>query len=172
MPLFIDQLPFHRWTDPTRVPPLTYWTVVLPVVLTEPTLQAPPAIVGLQEWALDTGNRGEAFAWRHHLLQAGLDPDQRRMPASMTVRSVTGRLTVPVRDADLWLVSNVSALASIPFRISLHRGLPFHDVTTLPDPEFQRPLIGIRALRSAGLRIEIDFANDTISVWTPDVAVP
>ena len=34
-------------------------------------------------------------------------------------------------------------------------------------PHFQRPLIGIRAMRSAGLRVEIDFAADTISVWTP-----
>jgi hypothetical protein len=40
-------------------------------------------------------------------------------------------------------------------------------VPTLPDPHFQRPLIGIRAMRSAGLRIEIDFAADTLSAWTP-----
>jgi hypothetical protein len=45
-------------------------------------------------------------------------------------------------------------------------------VSTLPDPHFQRPLIGIRALRSARLRVEIDFDADTVSVWTPDVPVP
>jgi hypothetical protein len=45
-------------------------------------------------------------------------------------------------------------------------------VPTIPDPEFQRPLIGIRALRSAGLRAEIDFRQDTISIWTPDAAAP
>jgi hypothetical protein len=50
----------------------------------------------------------------------------------------------------------------------LHRGLPFRDVPTRPDPLLQRPLIGIRAMRAAGLRVEIDFASDTISVWTPD----
>ena len=172
MPLFLDRLPFHQWTDPTRTPPLTYWTVVLPVILTEPTLLAPPSVVGVQEWVLDTGNRGEAFAWRQHLTQAGLDPDQGRMPQSMTIRTVAGRLLVPVRDADLWLVSNIPALRSMPQRISLHRGLPFHDMPTLPDPHFQRPLIGIRALRSAGLRVEIDFAADTISAWTPDVPTP
>jgi hypothetical protein len=172
MPLFIDRLPFHRWTDATRTPPLTSWTVVLPVILTEPTLLALPAVAGVQEWVLDTGNRGEAFAWRHHLVQAGLDPDQGRMPQSMIIRTVAGRLTVPVRDADLWLVSNLTALRPNPFRISLHRGLPFHDVPTLPDPQLQRPLIGIRALRTAGLRLEIDFAADTVSVWTPDVPTP
>jgi hypothetical protein len=49
--------------------------------------------------------------------------------------------------------------------------LPFHDVPTRPDPQFQRPIIGIRALRAAGLKIEIEFSNDTISVWTPDRAL-
>jgi hypothetical protein len=59
-----------------------------------------------------------------------------------------------------------------PYRIVLHRGLPFMEVLTIPDPQFQRPLLGIRALRSAGLRVEIDFAHDTVSVWTPDPAIP
>jgi hypothetical protein len=75
MPLFIDRLPFHQWTDPTRSPALTYWTVMLPIVLTEPTLLRPPPTTLVQDWMLDTGNRGEAFAWRHHLVQAGLDPE-------------------------------------------------------------------------------------------------
>jgi len=77
-----------------------------------------------------------------------------------------GKVTVPVRDADLWLVSNLPSPPD-PFRIVLHRGLPFHDVSTVPDPQFQRPLIGVRALRLAGLKVELDFARDTVSVWTP-----
>lgn len=172
MPLFIDQLPFDHWTDVTRKPPLTYWALTLPIIVTEPTLIAPPAIAGIQEWILDTGNRGEAFAWRHHLVQAGVDPDQGRFPFSMSIRTVAGQLTAPVRDVDLWLVSNLPALRASPHRISLHRGLPFHDVTTVPDPHFQQPLIGIRALRAAGLRVDIDFARDVLSVWTPDPSSP
>ncbi len=172
MPLFIDRLPFHCWIDSTRTPPLSQWTIVLPVVLTEPTLLNPPSVTTATDWVLDTGIRGEAFAWRHHLVQAGLDADQGRLPLPLTVRTVAGRLTVPVRDADLWLVSNVPALRPTPYRMILHRGLPFRDVPSLPDPEFQRPLIGIRALRAAGLKLEIDFANDTISVWTPGRYVP
>ena len=116
---------------------------------------------------LDTGNRGEAFAWRAHIDQAGLDPNQHRLPMPMTIRTVTGKTTVPVRDVDLWLVSNLHISPPPPCRIVLHRGLPFHDVSTIPDPHFQRPLLGIRAMRSAGLKVAIDFANDTISVWTP-----
>jgi len=168
VPLFIDRLPFHCWTDTTRTPASSQWTIVLPVVLTEPTLLNPPPVVSATDWVLDTGNRGEAFAWRHHIIQAGLDPDQDRMPLPLIVRTVAGRLTVPVRYAHLWLVSNVPALRSTPYRMVLHRGLPFHDVPTRPDPQFQRPIIGIRALRAAGLKVEIEFANDMISVWTPD----
>ena len=168
MPLFIDRLPFHRWTDFTRTPPLSDWTVVLPIVLAEPTLLQPPPASSASDWVLDTGNRGEAFAWRHHLIQAGLDPDQGRMPFSMTIRTVAGRMKVPVRDADLWLVSNVAELRPASYRMILHRGLPFRDLPTQPDPQFQRPFIGIRRCRAAGLKVEIDFANDMISVWTPD----
>ena len=63
MPLFIDRLSFHVWLDATRVPPLTYWTVVLPIMLTEPTWTAPPPVAQVQDWTLDTGNCGEAFAY-------------------------------------------------------------------------------------------------------------
>jgi hypothetical protein len=167
MSLFIDRLPFHCWTDLTRTPPLSYWTIVLPVVVAEPSLLGPPPMALVQDWVLDTGNRGEAFAWRHHLVQAGLDPDQGRLPQPMTISTVAGKTTVPVRDVDLWLVSNMSNSPPAPHRIVLHRGLPFHDSPTIPDPHFQRPLIGIRALRSAGLKVEIDFGHDTVTVWTP-----
>jgi len=62
VPLFIDRLPFHCWTDSTRTPPLPQWTIVLPIVLTEPMLLQPPSPTTATDWALDTGNRGEAFA--------------------------------------------------------------------------------------------------------------
>ncbi len=166
--LFIDRLPFRRWTDSTQSPPLTHWTIVVPVVLTDATILNPPATGAATDWVLDTGNRAEAFAWRQHLIDAGLDPDLDRMPLPIVIRTVMGRVTVPVRYASLWLVSNVPGLRANPYRMTLHRGLPFTDAASRPDPEFQRPLIGIRALRSAGLKVEIDFANDTISVWTPD----
>jgi hypothetical protein len=90
------------------------------------------------------------------------------MPLPLIVRTVAGRLTVPVRYAHLWLASNVPALRSTPYRMVLDRRLPFHDVMTRPDPHFQRPIIGIRALSAAALKVEIDFANDTISLWTAD----
>ncbi len=90
----------------------------------------------------------------------------------MMIRTVTGKVSVPVRDVDLWLISHLQGPPLEPYRIVLHRGLPFQDTPAIPDPHFQRPLIGVRALRSAGLRIEIDFARDTVSVWTPDPVAP
>ena len=147
VPLFIDRLPFHCWIDATRTPPSPQWSIVLPIVLAEPTLPGPPSLTSATDWLLDTGNRGEAFAWRHHLIQAGFDPDQGRLPLPMTIRTVAGQVTVPVRDVDLWLVSNIPALHATPYRMVLHRGLPFRDLPTRPDPLLQRPLIGVRAMR-------------------------
>jgi hypothetical protein len=172
MPLFIDRLPFECWTDASRSPPLSYWTIVLPAMMAEPSALVPPPLSSIQYWVLDTGNRGEAFAWRHHLLQSGIDPDRRRLPQPMLIRTVTGKKSVPVRDVDLWLISNLPGQTPQPHRIVLHRGLPFQDSASIPDPQYQRPLIGIRAMRSAGLRVEIDFARDMISVWTPDPPTP
>jgi hypothetical protein len=170
MPLFIDRLPFHSWVDHTRTPPLRHWSVVLPVLVTEINLPAPPANVRPQDWVVDTGNRGEAFAWRKHLLDSGIDPDVSHARGSMTVTSVFGaKERLPVRRIHLWLVSNLPAFHGQPWRLELDPGLPFRDVATLPDPNFHRPLIGLRALRRAGLLVEVNCRQDTVSIWTPDV---
>jgi hypothetical protein len=169
MPLFIDRLPLHSWTDQTRTPPLTSWSVRLPGLVTEPGLSVPPAGIPLQEWVFDPGNTGDAFAWRHHLLQAGLDPDTGRGPHHVRMRVAGGiPLQLPLRQADFWLVSNIPSLQANPFPLRLGQGIPFVDLPTRPDPQFDRPLLGIRALRRARLRVELDFDGDTVSVWTPD----
>jgi hypothetical protein len=168
MPLFIDRLPFHRWTDQTQAPPATYWAVALPVLVTEVGLPAPPPAAAVQEWFFDTGHASEAFAWRHHLVQAGLDPDQRRAPNRLSViSSAGGRALAHVREADFWLASNVPALQGSPFRMRIDRGVPFLNTPARPDPHYQRPLLGMRVFRRAGLRVELDFAADAVSIWTP-----
>jgi hypothetical protein len=167
MPLFLDRLPLHRWTDQTRTPPLEYWSVVFPVLVTESGLNAPPSGTP-QQWVCDTGNNGEAFAWRRHLEAAGLDPDVRQ--SFRQVRAVVpgGRqLILPVREADLWLVSNVAAYQGAPHPLRLDRGVSFIDLPTIPDPNLNRPLIGMRALRRARLRVELDFGAGAVSVWVP-----
>jgi hypothetical protein len=173
VPLFIDRLPFVSWTDQTRTPPRTHWSVVLPVLVSEPGLPGPPPNAPLLYWALDTGHRGAALAWRRHLLDAGLDPDVQRVRGGVNITTALGgRTPVPVRLADLWLVSNVPALAGAVWRLELDPGVAFNDVMALPDPNFNRPLIGLRTLRTAQLRVEIDFNASTVSVWTPDPQAP
>ena len=64
-------------------------------------------------------------------------------------------------------MSNIPALVTNPFRLEAFPGIPFRDVPQIPDPQLQRPLIGMRVLRRAGLMVELDFASDTVSIWTP-----
>jgi hypothetical protein len=171
--LFLDRFSFKRWTDHTRTPPEHHWSVVVPILVTEPEVAAPPPGAAPQEWVFDTGNRGEAFAWRQHLLNAGLDPDALRIPGRMMITSALGgKEELPLCDVDLWLVSNLPALQGQPWRMEVHHGVPFRDVPQLPDPHFHRPLVGLRVLRRARLKVELDFAQDTISIWAPDSPSP
>jgi hypothetical protein len=116
---------------------------------------------------LDTGFTGEAFAWRHHLEAAGLDPDQERgIPLSLRWSATGGRVQVPTREADLWLVGNRPGVGT--FYLPLDGGVAFVDRRmAAPDPELHRALIGLRTLRRARLTVEIDFASDTVSIRTP-----
>jgi hypothetical protein len=77
--LFIHRLPFHVWIDNSRTPPLEYWSIRLPVIVTDVDQSAPPANAQAQDWVLDTGNTGAAFAWRQHLVAASLDPEVGRV---------------------------------------------------------------------------------------------
>jgi hypothetical protein len=120
-----------------------------------------------QLWVVDTGFTGEAFAWRHHLEDAALDPDTKRgVPVRLRGSTNLGGIQVPVRLADLWLVSNLPQLP--PFYLPLQVGIAFLDQRVVtPDPEFHRALLGMRPLVRAGLKLELDFANRAVSLWTP-----
>ncbi|HEV3085476.1 MAG TPA: hypothetical protein VGY66_37330 [Gemmataceae bacterium] len=175
--LIIDRYPFHCWTDNTRANPVTYWSARLPVYLCDPGMSAPAGDAAKQEWTLDTGNTAEAFAWRDHLRQAGLvlAKDPWLLPHKVSVSSaISGKRkeAARVRQANIWLVSNVPGIAHRLWRIELARGIIFRDVAARPDPELHRPLIGFKALLKARLRVELDFVGKTVSVWAPDSAGP
>ena len=167
MILFLDRCPLYCWTDHTRQPPFQRWSVSLPVLLTDPGSPTPLPDAPAQRWVFDTAYTGEAFAWRHHLQTAGLDPDAERAGSVRHGSALGTSHLLSIRAADLWLVSNIPALRGKFLRIELDPGIAFRDVPQRPDPEFHRPLIGLRALHRAGVRLQIDFARATVSLWTP-----
>jgi len=77
------------------------------------------------------------------------------------------RAQLPVRNADLWLLSNIPALHGKPFRLESHPGIAFRNTSQRPDPEFDRPLLGMRTLHRAGVMVLIDYSTATVSLWTP-----
>jgi hypothetical protein len=166
VPLFIDHLPLYAWTRRTALSEERLLSVCLPCLLSDPD-QKPAPKAQPQRWALDTRFTGEAYAWRHHLVAAGLDPDRFRNRSAFLPPLGGSPQEFPVRGADLWLVSNIPHLRPTPWRITLRRGIAFRNRRALPDPETNCPLLGLRALERAGLRVAIDFARATVSVWTP-----
>jgi hypothetical protein len=164
--LFIDRLPLHSWIDHSTTVPRRKWLVPLPVLLAECEWNSPSIDVPLQRWALDTAFNGDAFAWRSHIQDGGLDPDS-QIVGSARARTPLGSARLPIRSAALWLVSNIPALREKPFRLALDPGITFNNVDQRPDPDSDSPLIGVRALLRAGVKVQIDFAAETLSLWTP-----
>jgi hypothetical protein len=164
MPLFIDRLPM-RQIFPGH-PGMTTWLPLVPAILTDLDEET-PSLVECRPWKVDTGNGLEAAAWRFHLERAGLSPEQHRDLQAQYGRSADGVVAaLPVRRAGLWLVSNIPALRATPFPLSLGSGLPFYDAAH-PAPESAIPLLGVRVLRRAGLKVLFDFAAATVSVSLP-----
>ncbi len=167
MPLFLDRFPLHAWIPPASLARLPVWSASVPVIVTDPGLPAPPPRARPQRWAIDTRFSGEAYAWRHHLIEAGLDPDVPRTGATFLTPIGGSPRPFPLRDADLWLCSNIPGLQDRAWRLELDEGIAVHDAVRLPDPEINRPLLGMRALVGSGLTVELDLARNTLSLWTP-----
>jgi hypothetical protein len=162
--LFIDRLPFHGFYP------------LLPMLVSEPEEETPPADAICRSWKYDTGNALDASAWRFHLARCGLYPcaPDRLAPRRVQAMVASGEeLTLPVRKACLWLVSNLPHLRATPYRVPLYSGIPFRR-TRYPRPDRRKlafPLLGVRACHRAGLRIRIDADNLTVSVWTPGPSI-
>jgi len=167
VPLFIDRLPLREIAIDYAGGRVVTWYPLLPVIVTEPKALIPADDAPCRPWKFDSGNALDATAWRFHLEQAGLDPSARLRSKTVRARAANDAVEVlPIRKACLWLVSNIPALRGKPLRLPLYRGVPFYDRTPRR-PEVVFPLLGIRTLRRARLKVEIDFDHLTISVWAP-----
>lgn len=162
MPLFIDRLPLHRGA------------ITLPILISDQGAVAPSSSAQ-KLWAFDSGMSGDAFCWRFHLEQAGLDPDEDRLYRLVNVTTAVHfdrPVQLPVRRADIWLVSNIDSFQAAPHKLELAQGIVFRDelppLFSMTEP---RAFVGLRALRRAHLRLEVDFAARVVSVWTPDKKV-
>jgi hypothetical protein len=165
--LFIDRLPLYYWMPPGALAERPLLSVCLPIIVTDPDRE-PHSRARPPRWALDTRFTGEAFAWRHHLELAGLNPEALRSGSTHLTPLGGPQQEFPVRAAHLWLVSNIPALWGTPYHIALEDGIAFRNVRSLPNPQSNCPLLGMRALESSGLKVLIDFAGGTVSVWVPE----
>jgi len=153
---------------------LTEIGLPLQLIATEPGLEAPPATSIATPWYFDTGYNGDAFAWRAHIVDAGLDPDEHRdFRVSRLTTSLIGQtVALPIRKADLWLVGDP---LSRPYPLRLRHGITFRDESVPSESKrAARQIVGLRLFLDAELKIEIDFKRQVFSVWTPkiDVASP
>jgi hypothetical protein len=164
--LFIDRLPLYTWVPPGTLSPMRLLSASLPVLVSDPG-SSPRSGARPQRWAVDTRFTGEAYAWRHHLEEAGLNPNRFRGGITYLTPLSGAPLEFPLRRARLWLVSNIPALRGRPYHISLSSGIALRDVPSLPNPQSNCPLLGMRALELSGLKITIDFTERTVSVWVP-----
>jgi hypothetical protein len=138
---------------------------LLPIILTGPDERNPPPAQSMP-WKLDTGNALEASAYRFHLEEAGLNPDDLRHPRSQRITTADGHAhDLPIRMVGLWLVSNIPALQARPYLLPLATGMPFFDQS--PAQPRRYPLLGMGILLRAGLRVQFDLSRLTLSVWVP-----
>ena len=166
--LHIDRLPFHRWLDQTRSSPREQWSIRLPVIISDPGLDGPPPASKTQEWVFDIGLTAQAFAWRAHLEDAGVDLYRWDVPSNSSIRSSIDNRKEPVKicQADVWLPEFPCRDDGRIERLEIE--VLYRDESKRPDPQFNRPLLGLRCFMSARAKAEIDFAARTTSMWWPN----
>ncbi len=115
---------------------------------------------------LDTGHTHNFSIQEQQLVQwAGLD--QRVLTKLGEIRIGADRL--PLLEADVWLHANVPgkrevAAGRAPFCLELDAGVAVYPRTVATAPRL--PLLGLRALRLAGFRLNIDFQALTVTIRT------
>jgi hypothetical protein len=163
MILFIDRLPIEGLF------------AFLPMTAVDPGKKVPRPRTHRQ-WKVDTGCGPEAYAWRSHLLEAGLDPAAHR-GGTGEIRPAAGpAVERHRRKAHLLLFSNIPALEHHPFRLELSNGITLAEDAD-SDPADRQPMVGMKALRAAGVQILFNLSGKTtkrndVSVWIPRAAIP
>jgi hypothetical protein len=151
--------------------PLQRASIALRVKITNVGVASPPASSTPIVCYLDTGFAGEFFCWRAHLVAAGIDPDMYRDPRRQRLRATLHAersLGVPIRRADVWLLSNLPEYQDKPYRVELKTGISFRNAQSRSGGAVPRAILGMQTLLIANAKVEIDFDRRTYSLWVPD----
>lgn len=161
-------------------------SVPLAIILAERGGDRPPSDAIAQEWYIDTGYQGDAFCSDIHLERVGLPPLANRVLGRKqklwtSLNADQASIELPIRRAELWIVSNVDELADFPMRIELEPGNAVRERETTshtaanPGPLHREPraIIGMKAFRRIGARLELRFDERAFSLFMPkDYARP
>ncbi len=115
---------------------------------------------------LDTGHSHNSSIRHEHLIRwAGLDPRWLRRRGDIRI----GEENVPLYQADVWIHPNVrgkrnQAAGGEPFRLALDTGIAVYPPSMSSAPRL--PLLGLRALRLAGLHLTIDCLRCSVTLRT------
>lgn len=166
MPLiYSGQMRRKEIADSPDDSPVESWSVSIPIIPTyagkEPSANAQP-----QQWVIDTGFDGDAFVWRNHFVEAGIEFDEVKHQTAWVTSTATGRKSeVWMCKVYLWLASSVPPHE--PYRLAVPKGVACRRETA-SDPNRCRALIGMRLLIRSRLRLQCDFGAFTFSLWAPD----
>jgi hypothetical protein len=169
VPLFIDRLPLHSWEVSSPGWRWRAWSALLPAIVTEPDVEEPAGVAPPRLWKFDSACAPDALAWRFHLERAGLHPadPSPEYRERLTIRTSNDAVvSLPIRAATVWLVSNIPSLRHTPFRLPLFPGALVQDRSPRRTTHLY-PLLGMGAFRRARLKVKIDFDAGTLPVWTP-----
>jgi hypothetical protein len=171
VPSIVRNLPF--FSTPTRVRvqgrevPVKADQIILWVSLTDVRRASLDAGYPYFPAILDIGhNHNFAIQERQLVDWAGLDP---RLLAKLGEIRIRGD-SLPLLEANVWLYRNTPgerapAVSRPPFRVEIGAGVAVYPraLTTAP----RLPFLGLRALRVAGLRLNIDGQAQRVTIRTP-----
>jgi len=116
---------------------------------------------------LDIGHNHNFAIQEQQLVNwAGMDPRVLTRVGGIRI----GGERLPLFEVDVWLHTNVPGKRDIvtnkpPFRLELDEGVAIYPRTMTSAPRL--PLLGLRALRVAGLRLSIDGQTQRVTIRTP-----
>ena len=171
--VILDRLPFFDYPMTAILPSgekvvIKSRQIIVWVAVTLPEIEKPPTPEERFPVVLDTGFN-DSFLIREQHLFAWTQIDSSQLPtvSSLTVYGRRARVV----DAALWLFRNVPGtrddlMSTTPDRVDVDNGIAICP-TSFDQPRL--PLLGLRTLRVANLRLSLDGATATVTLEAPTI---